>query len=582
MDVSAQFPPQVLRDYALIADGERGALIGPRGDIAWLCAPRWDSDAVFSTLIGGGGVYSVAPDGDRYVWGGHYEPASLIWRSRWVTTDGVLESREALAFPAEADRVVILRRVCAVEGTTPVRVVLQPTHGFGGKRIREVRRQGATRTARAGSLYLRWTGADGARQQGDLFVLTFTLRPGQQRDLVLEISDRRLPDEPPDPDEVWEATEHTWRQQVPELHDTIARRDAEHAYTVLRGLTSTSGGMVAAATMSLPERAQAGRNYDYRYVWIRDQCYAGQAFAVNEPHGLLDDMVRFVAERVLEDGPELKPAYRAGGGDVPDERRLTRLKGYPGGADILGNKVRRQFQLDAFGESLLLFAASARHDRLESEHWRAVQTAVKAIQQRWTEPDAGIWEIDDELWTHSRLICVAGLRAISQYASAAEAGRWSALADKILARTAKTGLHPGGRWQRSPTDDSVDAALLLTGIRGAVPADDPRTIATLEAVRNELADDHFVYRFRQQPGPLSQAEGAFILCGFVMALAEHQQGHQVEAARYFERNRTACGTPGLFSEEFDVDQRQLRGNLPQAFVHALMLEAARRLASDPS
>jgi len=139
-------------------------------------------------------------------------------------------------------------------------------------------------------------------------------------------------------------------------------------------------------------------------------------------------------------------------------------------------------------------------------------------------------------------------------------------------------VHPSGRWQRAPDDERLDAALLLPAVRGALPAGDPRTTATLDALYTELSEDGFLYRFRQQPGPLGDAEGAFLLCGFVMALACHQRGDQVDAARWFERQRAVCGPPGLFSEEFDVTQRQLRGNLPQAFVHALMLEAATRLA----
>ncbi|MGH3549856.1 MAG: glycoside hydrolase family 15 protein, partial [Pseudonocardiaceae bacterium] len=117
----------------------------------------------------------------------------------------------------------------------------------------------------------------------------------------------------------------------------------------------------------------------------------------------------------------------------------------------------------------------------------------------------------------------------------------------------------------------------LPAIRGALPAADPRSLATLAAVRDELGEEGYVYRFRHDDRPLGQAEGAFTLCGFLMALAEHQQGNELAARTWFERNRAACGPPGLFSEEYDVTQRQLRGNLPQAFVHALMLEAASRL-----
>ncbi|MGW7190079.1 glycoside hydrolase family 15 protein, partial [Streptomyces sp. NPDC054838] len=137
--------------------------------------------------------------------------------------------------------------------------------------------------------------------------------------------------------------------------------------------------------------------------------------------------------------------------------------------------------------------------------------------------------------------------------------------------------HPSGRWQRSPEDPGCDAALLLPALRGALPADDPRSRETVRAVAAELGRDHYLYRFRHDDRPLQDAEGAFLLCGFLMALAEHQQGRPVEAARWFERNRSACGPPGLYAEEFDVGRQEPRGNLPQAFVHALLLESAVRL-----
>lgn len=577
MDVTRGYPPHVLREYALIADGERGALIGPRGDISWLCAPRWDSAAVFSELIGGDGVFAVSPDVARYVWGGYYEPRSLIWRSRWVTETGIVESRDALAFPADQHRAVLLRRVEAIDAAVPIKVTICPRDDFGDQPLEDVHSRDGVWTARSGRLRIRLIGGAGARRGDGTLTMSFTLAAGDSRDLVLEISDEELPRQLPDPDQLWQTTRDAWHDQVPDLEHTIAARDATHAYAVLRGLTSRGGGMVAAATMSLPERAETGRNYDYRYAWIRDQCYAGQAAAATAPTPLLDNAVSFIADRLLADGPELKPAYTVDGGPVPSERSLPQLSGYPGGTDKTGNWVNQQFQLDALGECLLLLAAAARHDRVDSHHWKAAEAAAQAIERRWNDADAGIWEINDEHWTHSRLTCVAGLKSIAAHAARPRAAEWEALADAILAATARDNIHPSGRWQRSTTDPAVDAALLLPSIRGAVPAADPRTLATLLAVRDELVEDHYVYRFRQQAGPLAHAEGAFVLCGFIMALAEHHQGHPIAAARYFERNRAACGPPGLFSEEFDVDQRQLRGNIPQAFVHALMLEAATTL-----
>jgi alpha,alpha-trehalase len=577
------FPPHVLREYAFLADGERGALTGPRGDICWLCVPGWDSDAVFASLIGGLGGYAVTPQA-RYVWGGHYEPRSLIWRSRWMTEEGVVECREALAYPGEPDRAVVLRRICAVGSPARLLVTLDIRAGFGRYGLRRAHRdERGTWTGRVGELYLRWSGAGRAvRLSGPRNgVLTgrLTVPAGEEHDLVLEISSKRLPGEPPHPEEAWQATEAAWRRAVPWVSDVVASRDATHACAVLTGMTSARGGMVAAATTSLPERAEAGRNYDYRYAWIRDQCYAGQAAAAAGVTPLLDSAVTFATAHLLEDGPALAPAYRVSGGRVPDQRELD-LPGYPGGFDLVGNWVNRQFQLDAFGEALLLLAVAGRHGRLDSDGRRAASVAARAIASRWREKDAGIWEIEPQEWTHSRLICAAALRAAAASVPVAqrEATDWIALADRIVADTAAGAVHESGRWQRSASDPGLDGALLFPPLRGAVPADDPRTVKTMDAYAAELTQDGYAYRFRHDERPLADAEGAFLLCGFVLALAYHQQGREVEAHTWFERNRAACGPPALLTEEYDVVERQLRGNLPQAFVHALLLESAARLA----
>ena len=171
----------------------------------------------------------------------------------------------------------------------------------------------------------------------------------------------------------------------------------------------------------------------------------------------------------------------------------------------------------------------------------------------------------------------AGLPAV--HLRCQQAARWSSLADAIAA-SLKDCVHPSGRWQRSPDDERVDASLLHGIIRGGLGLADPRNVATIDAVRRELAADGFVYRFRHDARPLHKAEGAFLLCGFWMALVEHACGNPAAAAHWFERNRSATGPAALYTEEYDVHQRQLRGNLPQAFVHAAMLECAVTLSRD--
>jgi len=577
--------PRVLREYALLADGERGAVIGPDGSIAWLCVPRWDSPAAFSGLLGGPGQYTITPADPWHVWGGYYEGGSLIWRNRWVG-DTRIECREALAMPADPHRAVLLRRIEAIDGTAKVTVTLDLRAGYGRAAMTDLKRQGDTWTGRSGDTWFRWSGAGRARLRAGRLGMRIELAPDTKHDLVLELSDRELTAEPPDPGQSWAATEQAWSDVVPDCDGLIAYADASHSYAVLRGLTSASGAMVAAATTSLPERLEGGRNYDYRYAWIRDQCYAGIAVAAHGPHPLLTGTLRFVTERLQDDGPELMPAYTVAGEPIGDEVPLE-LRGFPGGTAKAGNWVRGQFQLDALGETLSLFAAAARLDMLAEDDWRAAAIAADGIGKRWNEPEAGIWELDDRRWTHSRLACVSGLRAIAAAAAVGapgghghrEAAQWSGLADTIAASLGDA-VHPSGRWQRAPDDERVDAALLMPMIRGGFAADDPRNLATVEAVRRELAADGYVYRFRHDGRPLDQAEGAFLLCGFWMALVEHACGNPVAAAHWFERNRSACGPAALYTEEYDVHQRQLRGNMPQAFVHAALLECAVTLSRD--
>ena len=574
------YPPETLRQYALLADGERGALCGPQGEIVWMCAPRWHDDAVFSSLIGGSGAYAVTPRA-RCVWGGHYEPGTLIWRNRWTTVENhIIECRDALATPAGPRGAVLLRRIEALNGPARVGIELLACAEFGTRPMREVRRHDGVWTARSGTLRLRWTGA-GEAVLDDTGRLTFelTVPEGGHHDLVLELANHDLADEPVHATEAWDRTERFWADEVPTFDSSAAPRDTRHSYAVLRGLTSSSGGMVAAATMSLPERADQGNNYDYRYAWIRDQCYTGLAVAADDAHPLLHTAVDFVSERLLADGPGLRPAYLVNGGAVPPEERLP-LEGYPGGWNVRGNRVTHQYQLDVFGDALSLFAAAARHDVLPRDGERAARVAVDAIERRWDEPDSGIWELDEQWWTQSRLACVSGLRVYADSAPTSERPRLRSLADAILAETTRRCLHPDGHWQRTPDDQRVDAALLLPAIRGGFAADDPTAIATLDAVQRDLVDDGYVYRYRPAGRTLGEKEGAFLLCGFVLALAQLRAQRPIGAYRCFERNRAASGTPGLLSEEFDIEQRQLRGNLPQAFVHAMLLETSVRLATD--
>ncbi len=574
----AEFPPQALRDYAVLADGYRGAVIGPRGDVTWLCVPRWDSPAIMSTLIGGAGAYGVTP-AEPFVWGGYYEPGTMIWRSRWMTNATAIECREALAYPGDPRRTVLLRRIEAEQRPAVVDVVLDVGADFGRADSESFKRDDAGRwTLRAGELQVRWSGARDASLHDGCLRLRLEVAAHDHHDLVLEVCDQDLGD-PVDAEEAWHATETAWSSAVPAFTGSAAPEDSRQAYAVMRGLTAPGGGTVAAMTLGLPERAQAGRNYDYRYVWLRDQAYVGIAAGVQEPLPLLDEAVAFTTAAILEHGDRVAPAYRLDGRLPPKEHTLD-LPGYPGGKAVVGNWVRGQFQLDSLGEILQLYATSGRHDHLGADDTAAATRMIDLIERRWQQPDAGVWEVEPAWWTQSRLACVAGLRSVAESVGRDQAVRASTLADAIMAETSRRCLAADGSWQQRPDRPGVDAALLLPPVRGALPATDPRSLATLDKVRRELVRDGYVYRYAVDKMPLGEAEGAFLLCGFVLSIALLAAGRKIEAYRCFERQRAAAGSPGLFAEEFDVVQHQLRGNLPQVFVHAVMLEAGQRLGQE--
>ncbi|HEX4175995.1 MAG TPA: glycoside hydrolase family 15 protein [Acidimicrobiales bacterium] len=578
-DTSAHHP-QALRGYTFLADGSRGAVLDPDGGVAWLCFPTFSDGAVFAGLLGGRGTFQLAPSA-RHVTGGYYEDGSLIWHQRWVTDDGIVESCDALAYPGETDRCVVLRRIRAFDRDSSIRCALEVAPDYGRRPGGSWRSEADGWRLDTEGLTARLTGAVArARSSDSVLDLELRVAAGSTCDFVLELqtASRGLP-RPPDPDRLWQRTRAAWADAVPRCTEIPAQRDVRQSIAVLRGMTDPSGASVAAATTALPERAEAGRNYDYRFAWLRDVAYIGRAgAAVPDAEIMLSDAVRWVSARLLEDGPETRPAYRGDGRPVPHPEHLG-LPGYPGGSDVIGNRASQQFQLDLFGEALLIFALAAERDLLDADGWRAAEIALRAIEANADTPEAGIWEIEPgRLWTHSRLICVAGLKAIVEQSAPV---RWRTralgLADHLLSRADSTCLHPSGHWQRAPDDPRVDASLLLSEVRGALPPSDSRSVATRAAILRDLCDDDFLYRFADEGEPLGQAEGAFLVCNFWMALAYLGDGDATRGSQWFERTRASCGGSGLFSEEYDVSQRQLRGNLPQAFVHALLIETAGRL-----
>ena len=505
----------------------------------------------------------------------------MIWRSRWVTDTGIVESREALAFPGQADTGrVMLRRIHATDDAASRRY-FNPAPGTTTPADRHARHRGpwTGRTGNPAPALVRRRPRPPRRGDRAALVLELTVTgraasrpgPGNQR--------RPLPEQPPDPDTDLVRHRNRLAAAVPAL-EQLSHPAGHAAY--LRGAPRPdrrTGGMVAAATTSLPERAEAGRNYDYRYVWIRDQCYAGQAVAAAGPHPLLDDAVRFITDRVLADGDQLAPAYTSTGDPVPDQR-------HPGPARL----PRRHTTSSATGStnnsnstpSARPAAVRRRRPPRPDGHrsWRAAE-ALAAGDRRPLDGTrrrhlGNRQPALDPQPAHLR-------RRTAGHRPARRRPRRRRLADPRRQNRRRHRRHltaphrplatlPQRPRARTPHCCSHRSA-------GRCPPTTPAPSPPWTAYLRDLTVDGYAYRFRHDQRPLDEAEGSFTFCGFLVALALHQQHQPVDATAWFERTRSACGSPGLYSEEYDTTERQLRGNLPQAFVHALHLETAARISA---
>ena len=522
--------PHVLREYALIADGERGALVGPRGDIAWMCVPRWDGDAVFSALSAArrlrGHPRTTRYRVGRLLRGRHADLAQPLGhrdRHRRMPRSAGLPGRPAPGGPAAPSAPSTAAR-SAVDAATARR--LRP---HGAARPAPRRRRDVARPRRRSALALdRRAEAPAPGPATRRPALTHTVLDRRtQHDLVFgDQRPRRCPTRARRRTSCWRATEAAWADRRP-VAGRAARRHATPAAPTRCCAASPApaaawsprpppacpngprpGATTTTATCGSATSATPGRPSPPPAA---TRCSTTPS--VSSPPGCSTTGRR-------SRPPTPSPAARC-----PTRRQLA-LPGYPGGADLVGNRVNHQFQLDAFGEALLLFAAAARHGRLDTDRWQRRRSRPSPIAAALApSPTPASGSSTPRHWTHCRLTCAAGLRGVAAAAPpAAEAAAWSLARRRHPRRDRRHCLHPDGRWQRAPDDPGVDAALLLPRLRGALPADDPRTTATLRAYpRNSRATTTPTASATTQR-PLGRRRGRLPACGFLMALAAAPAG----------------------------------------------------------
>jgi len=579
-----------IEDYALIGDCETAALVALDGSIDWLCFPRFDSAACFAALLGTPehGRWLLAPAEPSRVIRRRYREDTFVLETRYETERGAVSVIDFM--PPRTDAPDVARLVEGIEGEVAMRMELIIRFDYGSA-IPWVRRTEDGLSAVAGPDALRLRTPVDLRGEDFRTVAQFTVRAGERVPFLLTWHPSHRPVPPAvDVEAQLRETEKWWMEWSQrcsyegEWRDPVLR-----SLLTLKALCYTpTGGLVAAATTSLPERIGGVRNWDYRFCWLRDATFSLYALMtggyIEEAMAWREWLLRSVAGH---------PADASIMYGVAGERRLTELEldwlpGYEGSAPVrVGNAAHSQFQLDVYGEVLdALYVARCVGLPADENTWPVQRALVDFVESAWVRPDEGIWEVRGPRrhFTHSKVMAWVAMdravKSIERFGLEGSVEQWRHCRDRIHADVCQNGFdRESGSFVQYYGSRDLDAALLMIPLVGFLPASDPRMVGTVRAIQERLMGDGFVMRYPTAPAVdgLPPGEGVFLPCTFWLADNLALQGRTAEARDIFERLLGLRNDVGLLSEQYDPFAHRLIGNFPQAFTHVALINTARNL-----
>ena len=588
--------PSRIEQYALIGDTDTAALVADDGSLDWLCVPRFDSPACFSALLGddGNGRWLLAPAAGGRAARRQYRDRTLVLETEFETGDGAVRVIDFM--PLRNGPVDVVRIVEGISGRVPMRMELVIRFDYGSI-VPWVRTVGGALRAIAGpdELVLRTpvrTHGEGLRT-----VAEFTVAAKERVPFVLTHHSSAEPLPPVvDAEHALHVTCGWWRRwSSRSTYDGPHAALVERSAITLKALTyRPTGGMLAAATTSLPESIGGVRNWDYRFCWLRDATFSLYALATlgyeSEARAWREWLVRAVAG-----SPErMQIMYGPAG-----ERRLTELElgwlaGYEGSVPVrTGNAASAQFQLDVYGEIAdTLHVARKLGMPLSGEVGGVAEAILAFLDDGWRQPDEGIWEVRGprQHFTHSKVMAwvafdraVKAVRATPGTAAAlhVDVGRLAARRDEVKAEVLAKGFDASrNSFVQAYGSSALDASLLLIPLVGFLSPDDPRVLGTVAAIQRDLVQDGLVLRYDTGRGVdgLPAGEGAFLPCSFWLADNLALQGRLDEARALYGRLTGLCNDVGLLSEEYDPRAGRLLGNFPQAMSHVALINTAANLS----
>jgi GH15 family glucan-1,4-alpha-glucosidase len=584
---------QRIEDYAIIGDTQTAALVGLDGSIDWLCLPRFDSGSCFAKLLGADehGHWLITVDGEVSSRTRRYQGSTMVLETELATAHGRVQVIDFM--PPRHHHPRIVRIVKGIEGEVRMRthLAIRFEYGMDVPWVRQTAR-GVNFIAGPNAICV---DAPIVLEGVDMHhEATFTIRAGEEQAFGLSwyLSHEDEPFEL-DPSRSLAETTAFWEDWCGQIQAVHGEWEAlvQRSLMTLKALTyAPTGGIVAAATTSLPESIGGVRNWDYRYCWVRDASLTLESLI---EAGLRDEAEGWMGwlTRAAAGAPEqLQIMYGPAG-----ERRLTEtevawLPGYEGSQPVrIGNAASGQFQLDVYGE-LMDAVDKARHHGIKTHEavWGLQLALMDFVHDHWTDPDDGIWEIRGPRrpFTHSRVMAWVAfdraVRSVERYGLEGPVEKWRAARDDVHAEVCDKGWNPKVKaFTQYYGSDDLDASILMMPLVGFLPVDDHRVVATVEAVQRELMVDGFVLRYQNRSGVdgLPGTEGAFLPCTFWLVDCLARLGRRDEARAIFARLVGLTNDLGLLSEEYDtVDRRQV-GNFPQAFTHVGLINTARGLSA---
>ena len=601
-DAERPTPPSIA-DHGMIGDLRTAALVATDGSIDWFCPGRFDAPSVFARILDTdkGGSWDLSPVDGEVRAHQFYFPDSNILNTRFLTDEGMVEVHDFMPLLKANDaghRQRVVRRLQCVRGDLQMRMRLAARPDYGRERPTLTKVEGGVLIESA-SVRLGLSSTAEFRIEGDDVVADLHLNEGDRVLLVLEVlgaDDELDTSTTDDADALFRATNDFWQGWISQSRYKGRWRETVNrsALTLKMLCHEPSGGIVAAVTTSLPEQIGGSRNWDYRFVWVRD---AGFSLYALLRLGFLEEaaaFIRWLSERLGQQdekstkklGP-LRVLYDLDGNIPDDEQELDHLAGYAGSKPVrVGNAAAGQLQLDIYGDlidSVYLFNKYG--PGISYDAWRDLTKLVDWLLDNWDRPDAGMWESRGKPQRHttSRIMewvaIERAIRVARQRGLPGDITAWSRVRDEIYESVMEQAWDAERQtFVQAQGADQVDAGLLLLPQVKFVAPNDPRFLSTLKVIEERLVSDTLVFRYDVETASdgVAGGEGTFSLCSFWYVEALTRTGRIAEARLALEKMMTYANHLGLFAEQIGLNGEQL-GNFPQAFTHLALISAAYNL-----